>query len=235
MLHYKFYIYFHNLLTKNQNSMKKIFLFLSVISLSLVISCKNEESTNSSSTTKEPNKNESAVLAINKAIESGNMAALDSLIAPNAVDHNGGPMAKQVVGLDSIKHSLQAMHNSMNNMKMDAEVQASEGDYVFTLTHMTGISSANPDPSMGMPPNTKIDMRSVEVVKFGSDGKATDHWGYMDPADMMKMTPPPPPPPSMHATVDTAKKMTDTVVKIKWKPVKKPHPMMADTSHKMPK
>ncbi len=37
--------------------------------------------------------------------------------------------------------------------------------------------------------NTKMDMTTVDVVKF-KDGKAVEHWSYMDPKDMMKMMPP---------------------------------------------
>ena len=41
--------------------------------------------------------------------------------------------------------------------------------------------------SMGAPAGTHFDMTSVQVIKFGSDGKATDHWEYMSMADAMKM------------------------------------------------
>jgi len=35
-------------------------------------------------------------------------------------------------------------------------------------------------------------MHAVQVVKF-KDGKAVEHWEYMQPEEMMKMMPPPPP------------------------------------------
>ena len=57
-------------------------------------------------------------------------------------------------------------------------------DYVFSLTRFTGTNTV---PSMGAPAGTHFDMTSVEVTKFGSDGKATDHWVYMSMADAMKM------------------------------------------------
>ena len=43
---------------------------------------------------------------------------------------------------------------------------------------------------MGMP-NGPYDMKSIEVAKF-KDGKAVEHWGFMDMQDMMKMMPPQP-------------------------------------------
>jgi hypothetical protein len=39
---------------------------------------------------------------------------------------------------------------------------------------------------MGAPAGTHFDMTSVNVAKFGSDGKVTDHWIYMSMDDAMK-------------------------------------------------
>ena len=48
------------------------------------------------------------------------------------------------------------------------------------------------DGSIPDMPAGPIDMNGVEVVRF-KDGKAVEHWGFMQPADMMKMMAPPPP------------------------------------------
>jgi ketosteroid isomerase-like protein len=170
--------------------MKKILFLTSIVAFSLMMSCKNEE--NKSTTTKEPSKNEAAVKAVYAAMESGDVSKIDSVIAPDAVDHNGGPMGKELRGRDNIKQMFTAMHGSVSNLKMEVKEMSSEGDYVFSWMHMTGTTSATPDPLTGMPANMKMDMTGVDVVKFNSNGQATDHWGYMDPNDMMKMMPPPP-------------------------------------------
>jgi predicted ester cyclase len=39
---------------------------------------------------------------------------------------------------------------------------------------------------MGMKAGQKVEMTSVDIAKF-KDGKAVEHWIYMDPNDMMKM------------------------------------------------
>ena len=44
---------------------------------------------------------------------------------------------------------------------------------------------------MGVPPGSKYDMNAMEVSKF-KDGKAVEHWTFMQPREMMKMMPPPP-------------------------------------------
>jgi predicted ester cyclase len=185
--------------------MKKILFLASVVAISLMISCKNEETKTTAA--KEPSKNEAAVKAVYAALESGDVSKIDSVIATDAVDHNGGPMGKELKGSESIKHMFVTMHKSVPDLKMNAEVMASEGDYVFSWVRMTGTVSATPDPSLGMPANTKMDMKSVDIVKFNSEGKATDHWGYMDPVDMMKMMPPPTPPTNMPPADTTKGKM----------------------------
>lgn len=182
--------------------MKKILWIIQLAVIFFAISCKNESTT---STTKEPSKNEAAVQEAYKAFETGDVSKMDSLLAPDCIDHNGGPMGKEIKGRDGIKQMFTTMHNSMSDMKMTSDVMSSEGDYVFAWVHMTGTTTANPDPTLGMPANTKMDMKMVDVLKFNSDGKCTDHWGYMDPNDMMKMMPPPPATSPMEKTDSTKK------------------------------
>jgi len=195
--------------------MKKILFLTSMAFILFATSCKNESST---TTNKEPSKNEAAVKAVYSAMESGDMSKMDSLMANDVVDHNGGPMGKEISGRDNIKKMFAAMHSSFSDLKMEAKEMSSEGDYVFSWMHMSGTTSANPDPSMGMPANTKVDMTGVDVVKFNSSGQATDHWGYMDPNDMMKMMPPGGTPPATGTMPDTThgkmgNKMMDTTKK----------------------
>lgn len=166
--------------------MKKILFLASLALILFATSCKDESTTSAS---KEPSKNEAAVKEIYKAIETGDVSKVDNYLAKDAVDHNGGPMGRELKSSDSIKQMFVMMHSSMPDLKMESDVMCSEGDYVFSWVRMSGTTSASPAPAMGMPPNTKMDMKSVDVVKFNSEGKATDHWGYVDPADMMKMMP----------------------------------------------
>jgi predicted SnoaL-like aldol condensation-catalyzing enzyme len=67
---------------------------------------------------------------------------------------------------------------------MEVISEAISGDYLFTLVRLTGTTTAS--PGMGMPPNKKMDSKSVDVVKL-KDGKAVEHWEFVDPKDMMAM------------------------------------------------
>jgi len=173
--------------------MKKFFCLTGVSVLSFLMSCtdsatKTDTSSNTDTTAmSQADINKDHNRTVMKAIETGDSLAIDSLIAADAVDHSG-PNMTEIKGGDSIKSMLTNMHRVVNDLKMEIIADAADGDYVLTLSKMTGTTTAN--PGMGMPPNTKIDMTGVDVVKF-KDGKAVDHWSYMDPKDVMKMMPPP--------------------------------------------
>ena len=120
-----------------------------------------------------------------KAIENGDEATIKKWITPDAVDHNGSATGEDVVGGDKITAMLTQMHNSFEpGMKMNIVSQAVDGDYLYSLVELKGTTTAN--PGMGFPPSTKMDSRSVDVVKL-KDGKAQEHWGFMGMPDVMMM------------------------------------------------
>jgi hypothetical protein len=175
--------------------MKKCLTIASAGLICFITACNNSgeksattDTTASSSPSSSPasgstgDKNIATVRAINDAISSGDVSKLDQYIAKDGVDHSGEH--GEVKGLDSIKAELSHMHDSYKDLKLESVQDAANNDYVFSLSKFTGTSIV---PSMGAPAGTHFDMTSVGVTKFGSDGKATDHWEYMSMADAMKM------------------------------------------------
>jgi len=137
-------------------------------------------SQNNTSNTEEQNltKNRS----IYKAIETGDSATIRPLIADDAVDHQG-PGGGDLKGGANITHMLTDMHNHVKDLHFDVVSDAAKGDYVFTMVDMKGTTTDN---TYGMPAGSKMDGKSVDVVKI-QDGKMVEHWGFMDMADVMKM------------------------------------------------
>ncbi len=151
--------------------------------LSFITACNSSGDKSASSTSGSTgDKNIATVHAVNDAIMSGDVGKLDQYIASDGVDHAGEH--GDIKGLDSIKANLKRFHDEYKDMKLESLQDASGGDYVFSLTRFTG---TNTMASMGAPAGTNFDMTSVQVIKFGSDGKATDHWEYLTMADAMKM------------------------------------------------
>jgi predicted ester cyclase len=127
-------------------------------------------------------KNLAASNAIDRAIESGDMSNSGDYIAADAVDHSG-PHG-DVVGLDSIKAELAPMHKmAANDLKFEVVKELADSDYVFQWVRMTGTATTT---EMGVPVGSKFSVATVDVSKF-KNGKATEHWEFMQPADIMKM------------------------------------------------
>lgn len=167
--------------------MKKLLAIAFVAATFFMTACSNSGESGTASSSSSGNsagdKNIATVHAINDAISSGDVGKLDQYIAADGVDHSG-ENGKEIKGLDSIKASLKHMHDDYKDLKLTSIQDAAGGDYVFSLTNFKGTSTT---ASMGAPAGTNFDMTSVEVVKFNSDGKATDHWGYVSMNDAMKM------------------------------------------------
>src|SRR5450432_3864013 len=121
-------------------------------------------------------KNLDAMHVVDKAFATGDVSAIDSAVADNFVDHTD----KGDMNRDSLK-SMIKMWTKDKTMKQETIKEVADDDYVFAMMHFTGTS----DGTMGMPAGP-YDMHSVEVVKF-SNGKAIEHWGYVDGAEMGKM------------------------------------------------
>lgn len=166
--------------------MKKLFFAAAAIMLCFFMSCKDS---GTSSTTSSSNSTNDSNLEKNrrvmKAIETGDSATIRSLIADDAVDHQGGPQG-EIKGVDNITHWLTDMHNHMKDLKLETIADAANGDYVFTLGTFKGTCT---DGSMGMPAGTVMNEKTVDVVKV-KDGKMVEHWGFLDAAEMMKNMPP---------------------------------------------
>lgn len=168
--------------------MKQLLIAAATVLCCSLLSCQNAP--NNTTANDQGEKNKMAIRDVYQGIQTGDVTKL-SAIADDAVDHSG-PNGQEIKGGENIKKMLTDMHNHIKDLKMEIVADAVDGDYVFTWCRMTGTAI---DSSMGMKPGMVMDSKSVDVVKF-KDGKATDHWGYMDMQDMMKMMPPPPPPPA---------------------------------------
>jgi predicted ester cyclase len=157
--------------------MRKILIATSSALLCFFSSCSDKgASTTANDDTEKINAKSKAVY---KAIETGDASGLDSIMDNNIVDHDMGGKK----GLDSVKAMISDIHNHFTDLKFDVISQAYNGDYHFTLITVSGTPKDN---FMGMEPGKAISMKSIDVVKI-KDGKATEHWGFTDNADMMKM------------------------------------------------
>ena len=160
--------------------MKKLFFILAVVILNSLIAC-NSDAGGMSATAK---KNKEVNDAITKALEAGDFSKMGDYIAADAVDHAG--WTGEVKGLDNIVADMKKYHEQMSDMKMETIRTMADDEYVMTWSKVSGTAKTD---GMGMKAGQKMDMAGIDVAKF-KDGKAVEHWLFMDPNDMMKMMAP---------------------------------------------
>jgi predicted SnoaL-like aldol condensation-catalyzing enzyme len=174
--------------------MKKILFTISAGVLCFCMSC-NSSKDKDDAMSDQSQKNLAASHIVNDAFQTGDISKIDSAIASDFVDHTD----KGDKNRDTLKAMIAIMHGASKDMKMEIIKEVADSDYVFSWMRFSGTG----DGSMGMPKGP-YDMKAVEVEKF-KDGKAIEHWEFMDPAEMMKMMGPQP------AAMDD--KMMDTTKK----------------------
>ena len=103
----------------------------------------------------------------------GNLAALDSLISVDFVEHQFGAEP----GLDGVKSLIQQMRTAFPDLHMTIEDCAVSGDKVWARLRCRGTHRG---PLMGIPPTGRsIDTTALEVCRT-KDGMLVEHWGVPD-------------------------------------------------------
>lgn len=152
--------------------MRKLFILSCIAACSFLISCSGGGGM--SATAK---KNKEVNDAITKAYEAGDFSKMGDYIAADAVDHGGE--TGDIKGLDNIIAEMKKYKAQMPDMKSTMSRSMADDEYVFTWSTVSGTMNGK-----------SVTMTSVDVAKF-KDGKAVEHWIYMDPKDMAMMMPPP--------------------------------------------
>lgn len=122
-------------------------------------------------------KNLEAFHIVSTAFLTGDTTKIDDVVAPDFVDHT--PEGDK--GRNDLKAVIGMMAKSGTKMKAETKKEFADGEYVFGWMLWTGTS----DCSMGIPAGP-FEMSGIEVVRF-KDGKAVEHWAFMDAREVMKM------------------------------------------------
>jgi predicted SnoaL-like aldol condensation-catalyzing enzyme len=159
--------------------MKKNFFAVSATLLCICISC-NDSSTASveGKDNSQAQKNLNAWHVVSMAFATGNPNAVDSVIADDYIDHK---ITGDVKGRDSVKANVARMHANIKDKKMETIKEIADNDYGFFWMRFTG--SRN---NVKGGPAEPFDFSSIQVVKF-KDGKASEHWEFMETGQLMKM------------------------------------------------
>jgi|SRR5688572_2787882 len=156
--------------------MKKLFFILSAAASFLLPACNDKDSANGGMS-EAARKNLDAFHTVSNAFETGDISRIDSVVASDFVDHT----PKGDTNRDSLKAMITMMKNA-GTMKTEIKKEFADDEYVIGWLHWTGTSNG----SMPDMPAGPFDMSGIEVVRF-KEGKAVEHWAFMDAREMMKM------------------------------------------------
>lgn len=160
--------------------MKKYLFILSAGFIFLLSSCSDKKEGGISDKAK---KNLEVVQAVVKAFETGDASKINDLVAADFIDHTDKGV---MIGPDSLKAAITMMHKMDSTVKFNAIKELADDDYVSVWYKLTGTS----DGTMGMPKGP-YEMNTIDMVKF-KDGKAIEHWSFLEMTEVMKMMTPPP-------------------------------------------
>ena len=110
-----------------------------------------------------------------------NLAILDEVVAPNAVEHAAPPGMPPTI--ESTKQSVQALLAAFPDLKYSIDDAIAEGDKVVQRITAHGTMKGE---FMGMPATGKqASWTEIHIVRL-TNGKIVEHWGIVDSLGMME-------------------------------------------------
>ena len=115
-------------------------------------------------------------------INAGEIEAFGALLADDFVEHEETPGLAPT--REGVMDFFRMNRAAFPDMRMDVEEVISSGDKVVVRARVTGTHQGE---FMGMPATGKrVDVKLIDIMRFGDDGLAHEHWGVMDALAMMQ-------------------------------------------------
>jgi len=115
-------------------------------------------------------------------ISAGDIDGFGAMLADDFVEHEETP------GLAPTKEGVQAFFRMQRaafpDLRMDPQDVLVSGDKVVARARLTGTHQGE---LQGMPATGKsVDVQLIDIIRFGDDGLAHEHWGVVDLMAMMQ-------------------------------------------------
>ena len=106
------------------------------------------------------------------AVSTGDLDALDELVADDVVDHEEFPGMPP--GKEGVRQFFGMLRSAFPDLQMEPHEMVAEGDLVCARVTITGTQDGD---WMGMPPSgRRIEVEALDMVRL-RDGLAVEHWG----------------------------------------------------------
>lgn len=117
-----------------------------------------------------------------EVINGGNVNLVDEILSPDFVEHDEFPGVGQ--DRDGVKQFFTMIRSAFPDVQFSLQHMIEEGDKIVAHAIMTGTHKGT---FMEIPATGKqVELRAIDIVRFGSDGKVVEHWGAMDSGLMMQ-------------------------------------------------
>jgi steroid delta-isomerase-like uncharacterized protein len=115
-------------------------------------------------------------------LNTGDVDGFGELLAEDFVEHEETPGLAPT--RDGVVDFFKMYRAAFPDLRMDPEDLLVSGDKVVARVRATGTHQGE---FMGIPATGKhIDVQLVDIVRFGDDGRAREHWGVFDAMTMMQ-------------------------------------------------
>jgi steroid delta-isomerase-like uncharacterized protein len=116
-----------------------------------------------------------------EAWNAGDSDALDSIMAPEVVNHS--PLQGQAEGVEGFKQAIQWMRAGVPDLAITIDSSVSEGDRVATQWTGSGTQTGN---LMGIPPTGKtVTVSGIDICRI-ADGRIVEYWQVLDTFGMLQ-------------------------------------------------
>ena len=115
-------------------------------------------------------------------LSNGDIEGFGALLADDFVEHEETPGLAPTK--DGVLEFFRMYRAAFPDLRMDPEDVLASGDKAVARVRATGTHQGE---FMGMPPTGKnIDVQLIDILRFGDDGRAHEHWGVFDQMTMMQ-------------------------------------------------
>ena len=115
-------------------------------------------------------------------LNAGDIDGFGDQIAEEFVEHEEMPGLEP--GKEGVKQMFRMYRAAFPDLRMEVEDVLVSGDKVVARVRATGTQQGE---FMGMPATGKsVDVQLIDIIRFGEDGLAREHWGVFDALGMMQ-------------------------------------------------
>ena len=115
-------------------------------------------------------------------LSTGDIDGFGDLIADDFIEHEETPGLEPTK--EGVKQFFHMYRAAFPDLRMEPQDVLASGDKVVARARATG---TNQGEFMGMPATGKsVDVQLIDIIRFGDDGLAGEHWGVFDALGMMQ-------------------------------------------------